>query len=95
MLYIIVLVKFNKYGEIISTQEPCLRPMTHQQAVTFRSKMPNPSSWLIVEVTQEVLVQCRNYWLKNLWEHYRYRDGYFHICSFREALYFEELIQNA
>ena len=93
MLYTIVLVKFNKYGEIISTREPYLRPMTHQQAVTFRSKMLNPSSWLIVEVTQEVLVQCRNYWLKAFWQQdcFRATSSY----SFREVLYFEELIQNA
>lgn len=93
MLYTIVLVKFNKYGEIISTGEPYLPPMTHAEVITFRSKTVNPTSWLIVEANREVLVQCRNYWLKVFWEqdHFRKTPSY----SFYQALYFEELIQNA
>ena len=93
MHYTLVLVKFNKHGEITSTGEPYLQPMTHAEVITFRSKTVNPTSWLIVEVTQEVLVQCRNYWLKVFWQQdcFRATPSY----SFREVLYFEELIQNA
>lgn len=92
-MYTLVLAKFNKRGEIISTCEPYLRPITHQQAVTFRSKCVNPASWLIVEANRNVLIQCRNYWLKNFWEQDCFRP--IPTYSFREALYFEELIQNA
>jgi hypothetical protein len=94
-MYIPVLGKFDRFGDIISTHGPFLRPMTFKEASTFISKQSKPYEWILVRVRREVLIQCRNYWLKNLWEHYHYRDGYFHICSFHEAIYFEELIQNA
>lgn len=47
MLYTVVKCAFNKHGEIVKEINFNLEPMTLKEAQTFKSKMVNPSNYLI------------------------------------------------
>lgn len=52
MFYTVVKCKFNKYGEIIKEVDFNLEPMTLKEAQTFKSKMMNPSNYLIKPLSE-------------------------------------------
>ena len=47
MFYTVVKCMFNKHGEIVKEIDFNLAPMTLKEAQAFKSKMMNPSNYLI------------------------------------------------
>lgn len=48
--YTVVKCIFDNKGEIKKIINFNLDPMTHKEAVTFKSKMTNPNNYMLVEV---------------------------------------------
>lgn len=52
MFYTIVKCIFDEHGEIVKEIDFNLEPMTLKEAQTFKSKMMNPSNYLIKPISQ-------------------------------------------
>ena len=52
MFYTVVKCIFNKYGEIVKEINFNLEPMTLKEAQIFKSKMVNPSNYLIKPISE-------------------------------------------
>lgn len=50
MMYTVVKCFFNSHGEIERKHYLNLEPMTHREALTFRSKQMKPSEWMLERV---------------------------------------------
>lgn len=49
-MYTVYKCFFNNYGEIIKKLDLNLKPMTEEEAYTFRSKMMNPSDYIVSKI---------------------------------------------